>query len=55
MIKLNLYKQSEDKEEHVDIFYSKMHPSIKKVIDILNHEQRILWGIACAKIAHYKK
>ncbi len=44
MIKLNLYKQSEDKEEHVDIYYSKMNPSIKKVINFFNHEQRILWG-----------
>lgn len=44
MIRLNLYEDEKNTDEHIDIYYSEMKPVIKKVIDIVNQEKPVLAG-----------
>lgn len=44
MIKLNVFHQPNIDEEHVDIYYRDMQPTIRKVIDLVGQEQKIIWG-----------
>lgn len=44
MIRLNLYQDKKNKEEHIDIYYSEMKPLIRKVIDVVHEEKPVLMG-----------
>ncbi len=43
-MKLNLYEDKELANEHVDIYYSKMRPTVKQLIDTVNSERPSLAG-----------
>ena len=43
-MKLNLNEDKNLKEEHIDIFYTNMRPSIKQIIDTVNSERPALKG-----------
>lgn len=43
-MKLNLYEDNKLAEERVDVFYSKMRPAIRQIIDSVNSERPALAG-----------
>lgn len=43
-MKLNLYENKEDLNEHVDVYYSNMRPVIRQIIDTVNSERPKLKG-----------
>lgn len=43
-MKLNLYEDRNNADEHVDIYYSNMRPAIKQIIDIANSDRPSLKG-----------
>ncbi len=43
-MKLNLYENKEDLNEHVDVYYSNMRPVIRQLIDTVNSERPKLKG-----------
>ena len=43
-MKLNLYENKEDLDEHVDVYYSNMRPVIRQLIDTVNSERPKLKG-----------
>lgn len=43
-MKLNLYEDRNNADEHVDIYYTNMRPAIKQIIDIANSDRPSLKG-----------
>ena len=43
-MKLNLYKENDIQNEHVDVYYSNMRPVISRLIDTVNSERPTLSG-----------
>ena len=43
-MKLNLYEDNKLAEERVDVYYSKMRPAIRQIIDSVNSERPALAG-----------
>ncbi len=43
-MKLNLYENKNDMNEHVDVYYSNMRPVIRQLIDTVNSERPSLSG-----------
>lgn len=44
MIRLNLYQNEKNKDEHIDIYYTRMTPVIRNVIDVVHNEKPELVG-----------
>ena len=45
VIRLNLYEDKKNTEEHIDIYYAEMKPTIRKVIDVVHQEKPVLVGM----------
>lgn len=43
-MKLNLYEDKNNKDEHVDVYYSQMRPVIKQIIDTVSADRPSLSG-----------
>ena len=43
-MKLNLYENKDNLDEHVDVYYSNMRPVIRQLIDTVNSERPKLKG-----------
>ena len=43
-MKLNLFEDPNNTDEHVDVYYSNMRPTIKQIIDAANSERLVLSG-----------
>lgn len=43
-MKLNLYEDKNNKDEHVDVYYSQMRPAIKQIIDTVSADRPSLCG-----------
>ena len=43
-MRLNLYEDSNNSDEHVDIFFTNMRPAIRQMIDIVNSDRPSLSG-----------
>ncbi|MBQ6995249.1 MAG: LytTR family transcriptional regulator DNA-binding domain-containing protein [Lachnospiraceae bacterium] len=44
MIRLRLFQDEKQTEEHIDIYYSEMKPVIRKIIDMVHQEKPVLEG-----------
>ena len=43
-MKLNLYKENDIQNEHVDVYYSNMRPLIRQLVDTVNSDRPSLPG-----------